>query len=72
MCTEWRQGGGGGVLTALLVGGLYVVAVADQCAHGSTHGVPVGLLGLLVQQVVRNQPGVALVVYVLRGDIRTV
>ena len=60
------------VLTALLVGGLYVVAVADQRAHGRTHGVPVGLLGLLVQQVVRNQPWITLVVYVLQDAVRTV
>jgi hypothetical protein len=61
-----------GVLTALLVRGLYVIAVADQRAHGGTHGVPVGLLGFLIQQVVRDQPGIALVVYVLRDGVRSV
>ena len=52
--------------TSLLVGGLDVVAVANQSADSFSQAVPIGLLGALVQQGVGHQAGVALTLHVLR------
>lgn len=57
-------------LTALLVGWLYVVTVANESADSCTHSVSVGLLGLFIKEVIWHQAGIALVHYVLKGKSR--
>lgn len=56
-------------LTALLVRWFYIVTISDQSANCGTNCVSVGLFGLFIQQIIRNQTGVALVQDILHKNV---